>query len=58
MQAACDRRSNTASLLSRSNLAGCGKRGEARDNARPAAAEWATRGPRGAAAWGSGRSPV
>jgi len=30
----------------------------ARDNARPAAAEWSIRGPRGAAAWGSGRSPV
>jgi hypothetical protein len=32
-------------------------RGGAR-TARPAAAEWGPRGPRGAAAWGSGRSPV
>ncbi len=40
------------------NLAGCGKTRKARDNARPAAAEWAIRGPRGAAAGGSGRSPV
>ena len=30
----------------------------ARDNARPAAAEWGSRGPRVAVAWGSGRSPV
>ena len=31
---------------------------QARYNARPASAEWGTRGPRVAIAWGSGRSPV
>jgi len=34
------------------------RRFQARDNARPAAAEWGTRGPRVAVAWSSGRSPV
>jgi len=33
------------------------KLGQARDNARPAATEWGTRGPHVAAAWGPGAKP-